>query len=72
MSCMNGLMLQMGQAKLRGSREERIQQGMEKTHQLKLAKQKLIEERERNMSNEDREKRKKAGLLLAAIFGLTG
>ncbi len=62
----------MGQAKLRGSKEERIRQGIEKEALAKKLAKEREEERERNMTDEERAKRKKAGLLLAVTYGLIG
>lgn len=61
----------MGQAKARGSREERVAQGVEKKAQLRTAYEQRQREREDAMTPEDRAKRKQARMLMATALGLS-
>jgi hypothetical protein len=61
----------MGQAKARGSREERVVQGVEKREQLRAAYERRAIEREAAMTPQDRARRKQGRLLMATVLGLT-
>jgi hypothetical protein len=61
----------MGQAKARGSREERVIQGVEKKAQLHAAYEQRQREREAAMTPEDHAKRKQARMLMATAIGLS-
>lgn len=61
----------MGQAKARGSREERVTKGVEKKAQLRAAYEQREREREAAMTPEDRAKRKQARMLMATALGFS-
>ncbi|MEG0868202.1 MAG: hypothetical protein RSD49_07970 [Hafnia sp.] len=61
----------MGQAKARGSKELRVAEGIEKRQRLQAAYEQRQRDREAAMTPQDREKRKRAQMLMATTLGLT-
>lgn len=61
----------MGQAKARGTKEQRIIDGERKAFEKAQAQLKARQEHEAAMTPEDREKRKKAQMLLATMLAFT-
>ena len=60
----------MGQARLRGTFEKRKRIAMAKQIREEAAREKMLREQEAAMTPEEREKHRKAGMLLAAMLGM--
>lgn len=61
----------MGQAKLRGTKEQRLAEGIAKREAREQEAERKHAEAEFNMTDEQREQRTKTRMLLAATLGLT-
>ena len=61
----------MGQAKARGTKEQRIIEGEHKAFAKAQAQKKAREEYEASLTDEERAKRKKAQMLLATVMAFT-
>lgn len=61
----------MGQAKRRGTLEERIKEGIDKANQRAEAAHQRYLERERNMTPDERKKRNEARQLITLAAGLS-
>ena len=62
----------MGQAKLRGSREVRVSQGIEKAKRTEHARVKKIIEREQSLTPEQKEARRARRRDITMLLGLIG
>lgn len=61
----------MGQAKARGTKEQRIIEGERKAFEKAQAQKKAREEYEASLTDEERAKRRKAQMLLATMLAFT-
>lgn len=61
----------MGQAKARGTKDQRIIEGEKKAYQKELARKRASAEYEASLTDEDRAKRRKAQMLLASMLAMT-
>lgn len=62
----------MGQAKARGTKDQRIIEGEQKARDKETARKQAAAEREALMTPEEKAKRKKAQLLLAGMLAMVG
>jgi hypothetical protein len=60
----------MGQAKQRGTFEQRKAEGIAKREEKELARRKAIAEAEAALTPEQRKKRKRAGMVLTSVLGM--
>lgn len=60
----------MGDAKRRGPREQRVQEGIQKAQEAEIARRKALAEAEAALTPEQRAKRARAQKLLAFSLGL--